>query len=235
VYAISARFTVPEPAAVVQAVLTDYPNIPRFMPSVRTSRVLEQTDDHVRLEQEAVSKFMMFSRTVHLVLDVEESDGMIRFRDGCHKSFVVYDGSWTITSQGSGTELIYELAAKPAFSVPGMVLKRLLERDSREMIDGLRKQRVVIVDEQDQLAMRSADAGISRRAEMLVRSAQDLPPALTKGWFQRIQQSPGFVHVASVVDQNQLQAIVGLRFDRRDCLFQIERPVAMGHDNGDQR
>jgi len=140
VYAISARFTVPEPAAVVQAVLTDYPNIPRFMPSVRTSRVLEQTDDHVRLEQEAVSKFMMFSRTVHLVLDVEESDGMIRFRDGCHKSFVVYDGSWTITSQGSGTELIYELAAKPAFSVPGMVLKRLLERDSREMIDGLRAE-----------------------------------------------------------------------------------------------
>ena len=140
VYAIAARFSVPEPATVVQAVLTDYPNIPRFMPTVRTSRVLEQTDGRVRLEQEAVSKFMMFSRTVHLVLDVEESGGTIRFRDGCHKSFVVYDGSWTITSQGSGTELVYELTAKPAFSVPGMVLKRLLERDSREMIDGLRAE-----------------------------------------------------------------------------------------------
>jgi ribosome-associated toxin RatA of RatAB toxin-antitoxin module len=140
VYAISARFTVPEPAAVVQAVLTDYPNIPRFMPSVRTSRVLEQTDDHVRLEQEAVSKFMMFSRTVHLVLHVAEADGSIRFRDGCHRSFVVYEGSWTITPEGTGTELVYELTAKPAFSVPGMVLRRLLERDSREMIDGLRAE-----------------------------------------------------------------------------------------------
>jgi ribosome-associated toxin RatA of RatAB toxin-antitoxin module len=140
VYTIAARFSVPEPATVVQAVLTDYPNIPRFMPTVRTSRVLEQTDGRVRLEQEAVSKFMMFSRTVHLVLDVEESDGTIRFRDGCHKSFIVYDGSWTITPQGSGTELVYELTAKPAFSVPGMVLRRLLERDSREMIDGLRAE-----------------------------------------------------------------------------------------------
>ena len=140
VYAIVARFSVPQPATAVQAVLTDYPNIPRFMPTVRTSRVLEQTDGRVRLEQEAVSKFMMISRTVHLVLNVEESDGAIRFRDDCHKSFVIYDGSWTITPQGSGTELVYELTAKPAFSVPGMVLRKLLDRDAREMIDGLRAE-----------------------------------------------------------------------------------------------
>ena len=140
VYAISARFSVPEPASVVQEVLTDYPNIPRFMPTVRTSRIVEQTDGRVRLEQEAVSKFMMFSRTVHLVLDVEESEGAIRFRDDCHKSFAVYDGSWTITPQVNGAELVYELTAKPVFSVPGMVLKRLLERDSRDMIDGLRAE-----------------------------------------------------------------------------------------------
>ena len=140
VYAIAAHFAVPEPAAVVQAVLTDYPNIPRFMPGVRTSRVLEQTDGRVRLEQEAVSKFMMFSKKVHLVLDVEEAPGLIRFRDGCHQSFVVYEGSWTLSPHDTGTQLAYELTAKPAFGVPGMVLRRLLERDSREMIDGLRAE-----------------------------------------------------------------------------------------------
>jgi ribosome-associated toxin RatA of RatAB toxin-antitoxin module len=140
VYAIVARFSVPESTRVVQAVLTDYPNIPRFMPTVRTSRILEQTDGRVRVEQQAVSKFMMISRTVHLVLDVEESEGAIRFRDSCHKSFVVYEGSWTITSEVSGTELVYELTAKPAFGVPGMVLRKLLDRDAREMIDGLRAE-----------------------------------------------------------------------------------------------
>jgi ribosome-associated toxin RatA of RatAB toxin-antitoxin module len=140
VYAIMARFVVSESAAVARAVLTDYPNIPRFMPSVRTSRVLEQSTGGVRLEQEAVSKFMLFSRTVHLLLDVEETDSTIRFRDACHKSFEVYHGSWTITPQEAGTELTYELTAKPAFSVPGAILKRLLERDSREMIEGLRAE-----------------------------------------------------------------------------------------------
>jgi ribosome-associated toxin RatA of RatAB toxin-antitoxin module len=140
VYVVSGRFSVQEPPPVVRAVLTDYPNIPRFMPAVRTSRILEQTVGRVRLEQEAVSKFMMFSRTVHLILEVEESDGAIRFRDRCHKGFVVYDGSWTMTPQSSGTDLIYELTAKPTFNVPGMVLRRLLERDAREMIDGLRAE-----------------------------------------------------------------------------------------------
>jgi ribosome-associated toxin RatA of RatAB toxin-antitoxin module len=140
VYAIVARFVVPESAAVARAVLTDYPNIPRFMPGVRTSRVLERSTGRVRLEQEAVSKFMLFSRTVHLVLDVEETASAIRFSDACHKSFAVYDGSWTITPQDAGTELTYELTAKPAFRVPGAVLKRLLERDSKEMIDGLRTE-----------------------------------------------------------------------------------------------
>jgi ribosome-associated toxin RatA of RatAB toxin-antitoxin module len=140
VYAIVARFLVSEPASVVRAVLTDYPNIPRFMPNVRTSRILEQAGGRVRVEQEAVSKFMMFSKTVHLVLDVHEGESRIQFRDACGRSFAVYDGSWTITPQATGTELLYELTAKPTFKVPGMVLGRLLERDSREMIDGLKAE-----------------------------------------------------------------------------------------------
>jgi hypothetical protein len=54
---------------------------------------------------------------------------------------VIYEGSWTISPQESGTTAVsYELNAKPAFGVPGMVLRRLLERDSKEMIDGLRAE-----------------------------------------------------------------------------------------------
>jgi ribosome-associated toxin RatA of RatAB toxin-antitoxin module len=140
VYVVAARFGVPEAPAVVHAVLTDYAEIPRFMPGVRTSRVLERTDGGVRLEQEAVSKYMMFSKKVHLVLDVQEAAALIRFRDVCGRSFAVYEGSWTITPQGAGSELVYALKAKPAFGVPGMVLRKLLDRDARDMIEGLRTE-----------------------------------------------------------------------------------------------
>ena len=51
------------------------------MPDVRTSSVLERGDGRAVIEQEAVAHFMMFSKRVHLVLEVQEEAGSIRFRD----------------------------------------------------------------------------------------------------------------------------------------------------------
>jgi hypothetical protein len=139
-YTVTARFTVPEPPHVVREVLTDYPAIPRFMPDVRTSLVLERGDRRARVEQEAVSKYMLFSKTIHLVLDVEEGDAVIAFRDRCGRSFTRYEGSWSVGQQAGQTELTYELAARPAFTVPGFVLKKLLNRDAAIMVDRLRRE-----------------------------------------------------------------------------------------------
>ena len=139
-YVVEARFSVPESAAVVHEVLTDYANIPRFMPDVRSSEVLARDQGYARVEQEAVSKFMLFSRRVHLVLDVDEEAGVIRFRDRCKKSFERYEGTWTIAAGADRTEIAYELSARPAFAVPEFVLRKLLNRDSRLMIDRLRTE-----------------------------------------------------------------------------------------------
>jgi hypothetical protein len=139
-YSVSARFSVAQPAAVVRAVLTDYERIPDFMPGVRTSRVLERGDGYARVEQEAVSKFLLVSRRVHLVLDVAEDHEALRFRDLCGKSFTRYEGAWTIGTERDRTTVRYDLTARPAFDVPGFVLRRLLDRDARTMIEGLRSQ-----------------------------------------------------------------------------------------------
>lgn len=142
-YVVSAQFSVTAPAAIVRAVLTDYERIARFMPGVRTSRVLERRERYARIEQEAVSKFMMFSKRVHLVLDVNEELDTIRFRDLCGRSFTSYEGAWTITARGGHTLIQYGLTAIPAFDVPGFVLRRLLDRDARAMIDGLRSEMAI--------------------------------------------------------------------------------------------
>ena len=139
-YTVSARFNVSEPADVVRRVLTDYDGIPRFMPNVRTSRVVERRDASVRVEQEAVSRYLLFSKRVHLLLEVNEGDEVIEFRDLCSKSFKRYEGAWAIAAGGADTELRYELTAQPAFGVPGFVLRKLLDRDAREMIDALRTE-----------------------------------------------------------------------------------------------
>jgi carbon monoxide dehydrogenase subunit G len=139
-YTVAARFTVAEPDTLVREVLTDYANIPRFMPDVRSSEILHREGGLVRVRQEAVSTYMMFSRRVHLVLDVEEAAGVISFRDRSNESFARYEGAWTITARGEVTEIGYELTAQPAFKVPGFVLRKLLNRDASVMIDRLRAE-----------------------------------------------------------------------------------------------
>jgi hypothetical protein len=133
-YRVAATFNVPQSAAVAMDVLADYDAIPRFMPDVRTSTVLERDDDYAVVEQEAVAKFLMFSKRIHLVLEVHQAPGTLRFRDRCGDSFSSYEGRWTVTQVGGHTHVAYELTARPAFEVPEFLLRRLLKRDSTRMI-----------------------------------------------------------------------------------------------------
>ena len=139
-YRVEARFSVPQPASAALAVLTDYERIPRFLPDVRRSTVVQRTGGQAVLEQEASPRFMMFSRRVHLVLEVDEEPSAIRFRDRCGTSFSRYEGSWQVRDEGGGATITYRLEAKPSFAVPQFVLKRLLKRDAAQMIERLRAE-----------------------------------------------------------------------------------------------
>ena len=90
VYRVTATFAVTESAQTVMAVLTDYERIPKYMPDMEVSRVIERTPAGAVVEQQATSKFMMFSKRVHLVLEIREDASSIRFRDRCGKSFASY-------------------------------------------------------------------------------------------------------------------------------------------------
>jgi carbon monoxide dehydrogenase subunit G len=140
VYSLVARFSVEQAAPRVIAVLSDYENIPRFMPGVRTSTVLDRRAGRAVVEQDAVSSVMMFSKRVHLVLEIEERSDTLLFHDRCGQHFVRYDGSWRVSSEDGVTVVTYQLTAQPTFEVPGFMLKRLLRRDSKEMIERLRSE-----------------------------------------------------------------------------------------------
>ena len=140
VFRVNASFAVQASPKAVTAVLTDYERIPDFMPDVTSSHVLSRTGGGLVVEQEATAKFMMFSKRVHLVLDVSEDGNTIRFRDRCGRSFKTYEGAWILTQTNGATTVAYHLSAKPSFEVPGFVLKRLLKRDAAVMIDRLKAE-----------------------------------------------------------------------------------------------
>jgi ribosome-associated toxin RatA of RatAB toxin-antitoxin module len=140
VYSLTARFAVAQPAAIVHAVLTDYERIPKFMPGVETSVVLERDAGRAVIEQQGVSHLMMFKKHVYLVLEIAEGPDVLRFHDRAGRSFARYEGKWELCEGTGVTWISYELTAQPAFDVPEFVLKRLFKRDAVEMIDGLRRE-----------------------------------------------------------------------------------------------
>ena len=140
VYSVAARFQVPQTPALALAVLTDYEQIPRFMPGVETSLVLERAPGRAVVEQEAVSRLMFFSKRVHLVLEITEGVDTLIFRDRSGRSFARYEGAWRLCEENGHTQIQYELTAQPSFDVPQFLLKRLLRRDAGQMIEGLRRE-----------------------------------------------------------------------------------------------
>lgn len=140
VYRVVATFAIEQPPSVVMKVLTDYESIPKFMPNIERTVVRDRSAGHAVVEQDATSHFVWFSKRIHIVLDVDETSTRLSFRDRCGDSFTRYVGSWELRGDDGRTLITYELSAKPAFSVPGFVLKKLLTRDSTRMIEGLRRE-----------------------------------------------------------------------------------------------
>lgn len=134
VYRVAARFVVPQHASVAFEVLTDYEQIPRFMPAVKTSIVRERFPAGLIVEQEAVARVMMFSKRIHLRLEVHADGDTVRFRDCSGLSVSRYEGAWELALGDRATVVTYELTARPSLDVPGFLLQRLMKRDATRMI-----------------------------------------------------------------------------------------------------
>ena len=140
VYSVRASFTVVQSPAAAMAVLTDYEHLARFMPGLQSSVIVGRDGARVTVNQEAVAKFLTFSKQISLVLEVNEGAGALTFADHGHKSFSCYQGSWQVSTLNGRTLVIYTLTAKPAFSVPEFILSKLFRRDAGRMISALQKE-----------------------------------------------------------------------------------------------
>src|SRR3989338_6032511 len=60
-FAVRAHAMVAAPVALVWQVLTDYENIPQFIPGIARSVLLMRAQDRVLLEQQGEARFFLFS------------------------------------------------------------------------------------------------------------------------------------------------------------------------------
>jgi uncharacterized protein YndB with AHSA1/START domain len=120
-------------------VLTDYPGIPRFVSSMKASRVIDRSGGKVLVEQRGSGGFLFFRRRFMVILDVRETPPhTIAFEDMSHDDFEMYAGRWTIETSTSGVLVHYSLRARPRGAAP--FAGRAMRRGAEELLEQVRAE-----------------------------------------------------------------------------------------------
>ncbi len=139
VYRVEGGFQVVAPPSTIWEVLTDYNRIDEFVPFMKRSYVKERREGKLLLEQEALAKFFLFTRTIRILQEVQEDpQKRILFRDVSHRDFEFYEGSWRVEPSKEYVWVQYEVRAKPIFSVPSFVARAMFKRTAQELLQAVR-------------------------------------------------------------------------------------------------
>ena len=138
---MEGRFFVTAPLEVIWEVLTDYDAIHGFVASLEHSRVKEQHDGFLLIEQEANGRFFIFTRKIYILLEViEEPPLKIWMKEVSKKDFDLYEASWEIEQADSGLNVIYSLNSKPSFWVPSFIVKSRMRKNISASLKEIRSE-----------------------------------------------------------------------------------------------
>jgi carbon monoxide dehydrogenase subunit G len=141
VYALEGGFEVKAGSHVVWQVLTDYDDLPHFVPSVRSSIARTLADGGLLVDQEFEGKALIFSRDMRVRLAVsEQPEHDIVFRDTALGDFEVYAGSWQIQPVGAGTKVTYRLRAQLRSAAPDFIARGAFKSSAVQMLGLLRDE-----------------------------------------------------------------------------------------------
>jgi ribosome-associated toxin RatA of RatAB toxin-antitoxin module len=136
VYQIRSSGTVEATPAAVWRILTDYNHLADYLPNLTSTRVVSRSGDRAIVEQLGTARFLFFSRTIRLLVQVNERApdridiGLI---EGDMK---VYRASWELSpvAGATGTRVVYSATIVPKFDVPGIVGTSVVKKDVARMM-----------------------------------------------------------------------------------------------------
>jgi len=137
---LEGRFRVNASLDRARDVLSDYENLPKFVSSMRSSRVLRREGRMTLVEQIMTGRAGPFRKKIIVNLEIYESPTSISFRDVLGHSFRYYEGSWGLLDYGDEVEVIYELRVQPAFSAPRFMADGAFRRSVADLLSQVRDQ-----------------------------------------------------------------------------------------------
>jgi ribosome-associated toxin RatA of RatAB toxin-antitoxin module len=141
-YKMEGSFFVDADQKTIWDVLTDYKDIPRFVGSMKISRVESRSGNDLVLYQEPEGGFLFFTKRLHLTLNVHETpEQSIDFKDASFKDFKHYEGSWKIKPiLGESFEVIYTLDAQQNFDAPAFLASDVVSGGARDLLRKVREE-----------------------------------------------------------------------------------------------
>lgn len=137
VFRIEAQMSVNVDPATAWDVLTDYNHLAEFMPDMRESRIVSEPGEPVRVEQKAMTGFLVFRFPIEVVLEVEESPcSRVAFRS-IKGNVKELRGEWRIAGDRSPVTILYATDLEPSFWVPPLVGPALVRADVEAQMVGL--------------------------------------------------------------------------------------------------
>lgn len=120
-FRVVASATVAAPAAVVWEVLTDYANLPRFVPGLASSIVHLRAGGRVLLEQKGEARFFVFSYPIDVRLEIMESPRDWITSRGVGGNLRRMSGRYELQASGAGIVLRYNGVLEPDFDLPPLI------------------------------------------------------------------------------------------------------------------
>ena len=134
-----ARVDLPVTQEIAWDVLTDYEHYPRFIASMRRSKIVSRSPQGLVVEQQGRFGFLFISQDVNVHLLVSESPKTIVEAHAVDGDFRVMDGRYELTPLGNHVRLSYSGRLLPNFTLPPIfglsIVRHILFRNFKEMVD----------------------------------------------------------------------------------------------------
>jgi carbon monoxide dehydrogenase subunit G len=129
---------------VAWAVLSDYDHLARFIPDMKSSRVVSRQGNTVRVEQKGDVGFFFYKEPVSMLLEVHEEPPTRMTARGIEGNIKGLETRYELHSSDAGTRLVYIGRFVPDFTIPPLIgmpiVSRLIERRFRALVNEIQRR-----------------------------------------------------------------------------------------------
>jgi ribosome-associated toxin RatA of RatAB toxin-antitoxin module len=129
---------------VAWAVLSDYDHLARFIPDMKTSRVLSRDGNRLRVEQTGDVGFFFYREPVNVVMEVNEEPPHRITAKSVEGNVRGLETRYDLEASEAGVKLDYTGRFVPVLAIPPLIgmplVNRLIERRFRAMVDEIQRR-----------------------------------------------------------------------------------------------